>query len=82
MRSILIVMKKIIIKADANSGFLRTEALQKAIEFEERYMVEKKEGWYHGVLWVKESNTGSSEWQIYVYHTKTAIIACVDMRSR
>jgi hypothetical protein len=35
-------MKKIIIKADANSGFLRTEALQKAIEFEERYMAEKK----------------------------------------
>lgn len=75
-------MKKIIIKADANSGFLRTEALQKAIEFEEIYMAEKKEGWYHGVLWVKESNTVNTEWQIYVYHTKTAIIASVDMRSR
>lgn len=75
-------MKKIIIKSDANSGFLRTEALQKAIEFEEKYMAERKEGWYNGVLWVKQSNTGNSEWNIYVYHTKTAIIVCVDMRSK
>ena len=70
-------MKKIIIKCDDNSKFLRTEALSKAIEFEERHMAEKKEGWYHGVLWVKYGT--QREWQIYVYHTKTAII--VDVRN-
>jgi len=73
-------MKKIIIKCDENSGFLRTEALTRAIEFEVNYMSEKKEGWYNGVLWIR---TGTqNEWQIYVYHTKTAIVACVYMRSR
>lgn len=75
-------MKNIIIKTDKNSGFLRYEALQKAIEFEEVHMSEKKEGQYHGVLWVNRSSTGNSSWQIYVYHTKTSIIARVDMRSK
>jgi hypothetical protein len=40
-------------------------------------MANKNEGSNNGVLWMK---TGTqNQWSIYVYHTKTSIIACVDM---
>lgn len=71
--------KKIIIKTDEQSKFLRTEGMRKAIEFEERFMKDKKVGVYNGVLWVKGASLGTNgEWQIYAYHTKTAIV--VDIR--
>ena len=69
-------MKDIIIKCDENSGFLRTEAMTKAIEFEEYYMAKHKEGHSDGMIWKKLGT--QSEWQFYVYHTKTAIVVRVD----
>ena len=73
-------MKDIIIRTDEDSVFLRTEAMTKAIEFEDYHMKDKKEGSYNGVLWVKYGT--NSEWQFYAYHTKTAIVVRVDKRSR
>lgn len=73
-------LKKIIIKCCNSSGFLRTEALKKAIEFEAEYSKTKKIGINNGVLWVLDiSGEKSKEWQMYVYHTKTAIIVSVKM---
>ena len=74
------VMKDIIIRSDEHSGFLRYEAVSKAIEFEDLHMKDRKEGSHHGVLWVK--CVSNSEWQFYAYHTKTAIIVRVDKRSK
>ena len=64
--------KDIIIRCDEESKFLRTEALSKAIEYEELYMNGQQEGSYHCVLWIKKGTT--NEWQIRIHHTKTAII--------
>ncbi len=71
-------MKKIIIKADKNNAFLRTEALQKAILFEEVHMNERKEGWRNGVIWCKPGFANKIQWQFYVYHTKTAIVVSIN----
>ena len=75
-------MDKIIIKTCPESKFLRTEAMAKAIEFEEVYVSDKKEGVMNGVLWVKYANEGKREWQIYAYKTKRSIIVDVRMSAR
>jgi len=46
-------MKKIIIKTDKHCGFLRTEAVSKAIEYEETLMKDRKEGIYNCALWIE-----------------------------
>jgi hypothetical protein len=69
-------MKKIIIKTDKHCGFLRTEAVCKAIEYEETLMKDRKEGIYNCALWIKKGT--QTEYIFVVYHTKTAII--VDVR--
>jgi hypothetical protein len=69
-------MKKIIIKTDKHCGFLRTEAVSKAIEYEETLMKDRKEGIYNCALWIKKGT--QTEYRFVVYHTKTAII--VDVR--
>ena len=69
-------MKNIIIKTDEASSFLRTEAVSKAIYYEETLMTEKKEGAYNFTLWIKEGM--NYDYRFVVYHTKTAIV--VDVR--
>jgi hypothetical protein len=73
-------MKKIIIKTDIHCGFLRTEAVSKAIEYEETLMKDRKEGIYNSVVWTKYST--QAEYQFVVYHTKTAIIVDVRLQTR
>lgn len=75
-------MKDIIIRCCPNSLFLRTEAMAKAIEFEERYSKEKGIGFNKGVLWVKYANNSTREWSIYVYQTKKSIIVRVQMQNK
>lgn len=67
-------MKKIIIKSDIDSRFLRTEAMHKALEFEDRLMGSHKEGRNHAKIWKKEANTGAAMWQFLVYHTAKSIV--------
>jgi hypothetical protein len=74
-------MKNIIIKSDDKSGFLRTEAVAKAIEFENYEMNKRKEGWRNGIVLIKESN-GLSFWSFFIYHTKTAIIVDIRFENR
>lgn len=68
-------MKKIIIKTDNHCGFLRTEAVAKAIQFEETLMKDRKKGLYNCALWIKTIK--KTEYRFVVYHTKTAIIVNV-----
>lgn len=69
-------MKKLIIKTDRHCGFLRTEAVSIAIEYEETIMKDRKDGIYNCVLWIKKST--QTKYRFIVYHTKTAIV--VDVR--
>lgn len=69
-------MKKIIIKTDERCGFLRAEAVLKAIEYEETLMKDRKEGIYNCAIWVKKA--AQTKYRFVVYHTKTAIV--VDVR--
>ncbi len=68
--------KNIIIKTTEESSFLRDEALVRAINFEENYMKDRKEGARHCVIF---SHTISSEKDtveniFIIYHTKTSIV--------
>lgn len=65
-------MKQIIIKTDFHSAFLRTEAVSIAIEYENIYMKDRKEGFYNCVLRIKEGT--NSKYRFAVYHTKKSII--------
>ena len=71
-------MKKIIIKTDEVSTFLRTEAMCRALEYEETHMKGRKAGRYHSMLWIKQGT--NSEYRFEIYHTKTAIV--VDIRKK
>lgn len=66
---------RIIITTDNHSKFLRTEAIAKAIEYEERFMKDRKEGRNNLMLFIKEGT--QSTYNIVVYHTKTSIIVNV-----
>ena len=68
-------MKKIIIKTDKHCSFLRTEAVAKAIEYEENLMKDRKEGIYNCVFYIKKGT--QTEYRFVVYHTKTAIVVDV-----
>jgi hypothetical protein len=68
-------MKKIVIKTDNHCAFLRTEAVSKAIQYEETLMKDRKEGVYNCALWIKKGT--NSEYRFVVYHTKTSIIVDV-----
>jgi len=70
-------MKKIIIKTDKYCGFLRTEAVSKAIYYEENLMKDRKEGIYNCAVWVKEG--ARTEYRFVIYHTKTAIVVGVSV---
>ncbi len=69
-------MKKIVIKTDDKSTDLRKLALEKAIEFEEKFL-HKKEGPDHMVYYIIMSKNKVSKYQISVYHTKTTITSIV-----
>lgn len=65
-------MKQVIIRYDAFSVFLRTEAMAKAIEYEDYFLKNRKEGNSNCVLWIKEGT--KKKWRYAVYHTKKSII--------
>ena len=70
-------MKNIIIKTDEHCAFLRTEAVSRAIYYEETLMKDKKEGIYNFTLWIKYGT--QREYRFMVYHTKKFIIVDVRM---
>jgi len=69
--------KKIIINTDKHCAFLRTEAVSKAIEYEDVYMTHRNAGNKNPICWIKE---GTKTTYIFnIYHTKTSIIVDVKM---
>lgn len=68
-------MKQITIKTDEFSVFLRTEAVSRAIEYEETLMASKRMGSKNGAIWLKQ--LPSYNYEFYVYHNKTSIIVNV-----
>lgn len=78
-------MKDVIIKADKNSAFLRTEALSRAIFYEEHVIPTEnpKIGKLHGTSYVKYANTNTNlYWNFLVYQTKKAIVVEITYHSK
>ena len=72
-------MKKIIIVAETEfAANFRYGAFEKAVEFEEKYMKTQKIGRINNlVCGVTDMKTGEKLAEIYIYHTKTSIVATI-----